>query len=469
MSAIHDNKNRLGRELKRLRKRKGLVLKQVVDYLIQRYGKGAPYSTESALSRVECGGRRGVARETLLQLLGAYEVTDRAEINRVLDLGGYSPVAEEEIAKYFARQKPSFGRTVGQKDASGIKNETNNAEHSAASRVQEPAIVEPNPLLGRQLAGYAVIAFLQPDHGVVFSGLQEIMAHEKHPLIIAPERKRSLELLFEYFFPLTVRDLGDPAARVALVTGIDDRYDPASPRKFSESGSWVAAQYLNVFRGVLRDHKIERVADLSGLRDDDALVLLGSQEVNPKAREYLGDPAKHTPIHRVTVRRRRGPGYKAELPWAMFTPEQAREVRIRQTREGGAAVVRHTREHMISCLDDSILRSEAGSSDGHDVWLTDYLLVTALPTDASERRRVIAFAGLHRSGTLAAGRLLSEYPSHILNQIHESLGGHRYFQALLKLDVDNTKAQDGRAQPGAFTDMKVKPIRIETIGAERSR
>jgi hypothetical protein len=263
-----------------------------------------------------------------------------------------------------------------------------------------------------------------------------------------------MDVLSWYLFPLANHGRASND-RVALMAGTDDRYDPISPQKFSESGSWVASHYIDAFR----TGKIERVEDLGELKHNDALVLLGSHEVNPKAREYMGDPAKHFATHQISGKAARAVGYEAELAWAIFTPEDAREVRILQTREH-EPVIRKTREHIISSLEGPPLQATQGRSEDGDIWLTDYLLITALPTDATEERRVISFAGLHRTGTLAAGKLLSEAPPAILDTIHRTLGGHRYFQALISLGVDNSLSGRGKAQPGPFTDVKVKPIRI---------
>jgi len=269
-----------------------------------------------------------------------------------------------------------------------------------------------------------------------------------------PARNHSLDILSWYLYPLS--DWGrDSTDRVAVMAGTDDQYDPISPQKFTESGRRVASHYIYTFR----TGKIEPVQNLGELKDEDALVLLGSHEVNPKAREYMGDPTEHAPHHTV-----KGTGYEAELPWAIFTPWGAPEINIVQTREH-QPVVRKTKEHVIHCLEGPTLQGIRGKLGDRDIWLTDYLLITALPTDATEQRRMISFAGLHRTGTLAAGKLLSEAPPSILGTIHGTLDGHQYFQALLPLGVDNTSSNRGRAEPGPFTidKVQVQPIPIKKI------
>jgi hypothetical protein len=71
--------------------------------------------------------------------------------------------------------------------------------------------------------------------------------------------------LQRYFFPLDrVEDLNDGAARVALIAGINNRYDPVSPIKFSESGNRVSARYIDAFqKGIALAPKLsKRLASL---------------------------------------------------------------------------------------------------------------------------------------------------------------------------------------------------------------
>jgi hypothetical protein len=265
-------------------------------------------------------------------------------------------------------------------------------------------------------------------------------------------------VLSTYFFPLPNHDR-DSNQRVALMTGIDD---PTTRGKFSEPGSYVASRYIDAFR----TGRIERVEDLENLKRNDALVLLGSHEVNPKARQYVGDPRKHSPTHQIKGAAAKAIGYEAELPWAIFTPEDAREINILQMRES-KPVLHKTKDHIIHSLEGTPLRSDSGKDGDRDVWLTDYLLITALPTDATEKRRVISFIGLHLTGTLAAGKLLSDPPKEIFKTIHERLGGLQYFQALIALEVDNSLSDQGRAQPGRWIDVKVAPIPIRKLATRK--
>ena len=233
---------------------------------------------------------------------------------------------------------------------------------------------------------------------------------------------------------------------------------PASPPKFSEFGSLVASHYVDAFG----TGSIERVEDLERLTDDDALVLLGSHEVNPKIRQYMGDPKKHSPTHQIKGKAAKAIGYEAELPWVIFTPEDAPERHILQTRDN-KPFLHTTRDHTIASLVGSPLPSVSGKDGDHDVWLKDYLLITSLPTDATEKRRVIPFIGLHLTGTLAAGNLLMEAPPAILETIHRTLGVYPYFQALIPLEVDNSLSGQGRARPGRWGNVEVAQIPIRKL------
>lgn len=265
--------------------------------------------------------------------------------------------------------------------------------------------------------------------------------------------------LWRYCFPLpveSVHDLAEHSGRVALVAGVDDRYDPKGPKKFSESGRWVSHQYVDAFQ----TGKEEVVTEVSQIREDDALVLLASQEVNPLAREYFGEPDKHRPIHSITVGSADARHYTTDLTWAIFTPEDAPYLTILQTSEH-QLTERRTQEHFISCSEGLPLRAKPGTLAGHHVWQSDYLLITALPTDETQRRRVISFAGLHRTGTIAAGGLFTHLPYEILREVEEKLSGYPYFQALVEIAVDNRRAEQGLALPGPFLGVEVRPLKID--------
>lgn len=301
-----------------------------------------------------------------------------------------------------------------------------------------------------------VIADLRLDRCLIALGLRNLAwLHRRFSATMSrqdPER-----ILTRYFFPLA-EDSRNPNQRVAIMSGIDYPED----RTFSESGSLVASHYIDAFG----TNRIERVEKLEDIKRDDALVLLASHQGHPKSRQYVGDPKAHSPAHRVKISAARNLGYEAELPWAIYTPEDARKIHILQTHDG-ERMTHKTKEHIISSLDGPALRSKAGKDGAHDVWLSDYLLITALPTDSTEQRRVISFIGLHLTGTLAAAKLLREAPPEILDTIHRKLAGYRYFQALISLEVNNAQSNRGLARPGHLTGVKVEPVTIRKIGARR--
>ena len=308
--------------------------------------------------------------------------------------------------------------------------------------------------------GLGVIADLRSDRCLVSSGLrnQAWTYDERLNAVLPPQDPQGI--LSRYFFP-SFEHGRDSNQRVAIMSGFDYPQD----RDFSESGSLLAYHYINTFGR----SRIERVESLENIKQDDALVFLASHQGHPKSREYVGNPRAHSPNHQVKIKAaRRTLGYEAELPWAIFTPEDAREIHILQ-RNNNKLFSHKTKEHKIHSLNGRELRSKAGKDGAHDVWLTDYLLVTALPTDGTEQRRVISFIGLHLTGTLAAVKLLREAPREILDPIHRTLAGQQYFQALISLQVDNTLSSRGLARPGRLTEVQVDGITIRKTRGAHSR
>ena len=97
----------------------------------------------------------------------------------------------------------------------------------------------------------------------------------------------------------------------------------------------------------------------------------------------------------------------------------------------------------------------------------DYLLVSVLPTDATDSHRVISLAGSYRPGTLGAGELLKALPYDILAEIDTLIQRYPYFQALIESEVDNTAFYSGRARPGRFVSVQASRVDIRRPGSSR--
>src|SRR5689334_3707444 len=93
--------NRLGRELQRLKKRKGTGYKDIWENLKNRaaeISKAPPYDNPLSLTRFFHGTRKP-PRSKLLQILAwGFEVTDVREINRALKLSEYEALSKKERA-----------------------------------------------------------------------------------------------------------------------------------------------------------------------------------------------------------------------------------------------------------------------------------------------------------------------------------------------------------------------------------
>lgn len=350
---------------------------------------------------------------------------------------------------------------------------TNNAQHTLSDQQIELAgkqIAKPEEQIDWGRRGTAVgLAALIATLG--FDGWQLAFVkgerEERHEQLRQEEadrrRSRSVEVLHHYFLPLQgLHQLDSDGARVCLIAGIDDRYDPISPRKFSQSGMKVSSEYIDAFSESFNQQIVRVVDDLGEITDRDGLLLIASQEVNPEARKYFGEPSRHRPQHTIRPTRKGIPQYQLDLTWAIYTPQDAGDVTILQSREGvNQPVQRRTKEHLISCSSGRTISAQRGTLGGKDVWLNDYLLITAIPRDATERQLVVSLAGLHRTGTLAAGNLFSELPVDFFLELHRELGGHRYFQVLLPLEVDNSRAGEGKAAPGKFGKPQIVPLTMQ--------
>jgi hypothetical protein len=263
------------------------------------------------------------------------------------------------------------------------------------------------------------------------------------------------ELLTCYLYPSNPGV--DLKARVPLVPAMQDPWGPPN-RQFSGSGNAVAAAYYLAFRSGKDRQIVQPVIDV---HDDDAPVLIASHLVSEPAARYFGDPKSPRPIHEA---RYRGSGgeFRANLRWAIYTPEDAKIASRRELFQG-APMIRTEPIHNLADLDNPKLPQPLFAHQGDiDYQLDDYLLITVLPRDSRFDRRMISLAGLHKPGTLAAERFLSDpnLALKILTAIHEKVDGLPYYQALIGVKVDHTA---GVPRP---TDLELKgaeAIKVNSI------
>jgi len=251
----------------------------------------------------------------------------------------------------------------------------------------------------------------------------------------AIDREEELrDLLTTYLYPLNPD--GNVQARVPLVPAMKDPWGPPK-REFSGSGNAVAAAYASAFRSSDVQQIVQPIIDVN---DDDAPVLIASHLVSEPAARYFGDPNSTRPNHRVRYQDVGG-GFAANLRWAIYTPEDAKQTSKLELFQG-SPMIRTEPLHFVSDLENPKLPQPVFARQGDlDYQLDDYLLITVLPRDSRFDRRMVSLAGLHKPGTLAAEHLLSDpnLTLEILNAIHEKVGGVPYYQALIKLKVDHTK------------------------------
>jgi hypothetical protein len=215
--------------------------------------------------------------------------------------------------------------------------------------------------------------------------------------------------------------------RVVLLAEVEAGVEASGTGPFCESGRRLAARYLRAFGG----REIHVSENLRDVGDDDALVIFGAYKVHPRFQSYVEDQAPYRSTREINVVPDKGPGFKVRIRWGIEEKGTDRQIwhknifdqRLRKMKE---------REFPVPDS-DSIKASFANSEYRHIE--TDYLLITALPTDARESQRVVTFCGLYYTGTLATFNLLDNSSASIFTRIDAELQGARYFQVLLKVAV----------------------------------
>jgi hypothetical protein len=250
------------------------------------------------------------------------------------------------------------------------------------------------------------------------------------PGISAVER----ELLQQLFF------VGGNGNYTSLLPSDDHPGKPLrSWQPFYELEMDVAQTYASRF---FRDTHFYPVKGYPRLRQDDDVVIIGSQVSNLAARILLGRADRQEPVFRVAHGK-----WRTELRWNLFTPENAPRTKIQEFRGP-----RESSAHVIYERGNPVpYQSETDSARTR--YLDDYLLVTMIPRARGKKQRALVFAGLHGAGARAVDLILREPPSDLLQEAARQSAGAPYFQVLLHV----TCVTDARGE--SF------PCGLELIGA----
>jgi len=92
--ASHFDPRAFGKEIARIRESKGLYQKQAAERI------GTYYSNERAYRRIESGERRPERDPAIAIVVKFLKLTDTNEVNELIGLAGYAPLAEDEIQKW---------------------------------------------------------------------------------------------------------------------------------------------------------------------------------------------------------------------------------------------------------------------------------------------------------------------------------------------------------------------------------
>lgn len=103
--------NQLGQELRRLKTRKGLSYKEILDRFSKQSARSPhqlqPYRDSSSLSRIMNGGRIPSRSDLLQVLIWGLEMTDLEGINKILKLAEYEVLSKKETGSLFDRTSTS--------------------------------------------------------------------------------------------------------------------------------------------------------------------------------------------------------------------------------------------------------------------------------------------------------------------------------------------------------------------------
>jgi hypothetical protein len=192
------------------------------------------------------------------------------------------------------------------------------------------------------------------------------------------------------------------------------------------------------------DLTLREVRGCPELREDDAIVLFGSQVSNLNTRTLLGNPWRESPVLQIVQR-----GWRTSLHWNLITPADAPVVERKQF--GGRWL---TWSHRIVGDDGS--RFESVYQQG--LQIDDYLLVTSLPRYGSGPQRIVAMGGLHGAGQKASTVILRRPPMRELEKLDHKIGQEPYCQALFHVSVKQD--QTGELVPGDISLVDAKVLHV---------
>lgn len=216
-----------------------------------------------------------------------------------------------------------------------------------------------------------------------------------------------------------------------------------------ETERWVANMYKERF---FARHDIHVLRGDPRVEDNDTRIIVGSQVSSEPARKIFG----LTRTARASLKASSPRGYwEAALWWNLWTPPGADAATVIQNGRPWPST-----HHMLWGLGGPLVSryGPAGPSQAENVRFRedDYLLITALPLRQRVGPRIVVFAGLHQTGTLAAGLLLGQPPIDLLETIERKTEGNQHYQALLR--VHNIRGKDGSAIPKSLTLEEVRAL-----------
>jgi hypothetical protein len=207
----------------------------------------------------------------------------------------------------------------------------------------------------------------------------------------------------------------------------------------------VAQTYASRFFGHTQFYP---VSGFPPLHPDDDVVIIGSQVSNRAARSLLGKADQEAPVFHIAHG-----GWRTELHWNLYTPENAPRTTIREF--GGP---RESTAHVI-CERGNPVPYASERDPARTRYLDDYLLVTALPRRMGGQQRALVFSGLHGAGARAIDLILREPPTDLLEEAARQIAGAPYFQILIYLET--RPDEQGESFPCRPALIAARPLVVE--------
>lgn len=238
--------------------------------------------------------------------------------------------------------------------------------------------------------------------------------------------------------------IGRNSPSVAIIPACHHPFHPLTKEQaFYEFDLEVAQAYKEIF---FFEVESRTVRGFPQIRQDDSLVLIGSQVSNIVTKKFLGNPWAEQPT--LDAAGECG-DWRTKLHWNHYTPVKAPILEI--LRYG---VSWKDQAYQLVAKKESRIVPVFSATPKED-----YLLVTSLPRYSSGNQRVLIFSGLRGIGTRAAAKFLKEPSLTIVQDLLKRVKHETYFQALFQVPL--VSSASGEVDSKQLEFIEARPLNIE--------